>query len=55
MLIKWEAKDAEVRSLWMKMNGWVYEGFSTTYNRLGIDFDKDYYESDTYLFGEKSS
>ena len=53
MLVKWEAKDAEVISLWMKMNGWVYKGFLTTYNRLGIDFDKDYYESDTYLLGKK--
>ncbi|MEC7646477.1 MAG: arginine--tRNA ligase, partial [Bacteroidota bacterium] len=53
MLVKWEAKDMQVRSLWKRMNGWVYEGFSATYNRLGIDFDKDYYESDTYILGKK--
>ncbi len=53
MLIKWESKDVEVRDLWKKMNGWVYEGFSSTYSRIGVDFDKNYYESDTYLLGKK--
>lgn len=51
MLKKWEAKDAEVFALWEKMNGWVYDGFNATYNRMGVDFDKLYYESDTYLIG----
>lgn len=51
MLRKWEAGDAEVVSLWKTMNGWVYEGFDTTYKNLGVDFDKLYYESDTYLLG----
>ncbi len=53
MLMKWEADDAEVRQLWQKMNGWVYDGFEKTYNRLGVDFDSLYYESDTYLFGKE--
>ena len=52
MLQKWEAGDKEVHSLWEKMNGWVYEGFDETYNRLGVDFDKLYYESNTYLTGK---
>ncbi|MCB0755074.1 MAG: arginine--tRNA ligase [Flavobacteriales bacterium] len=51
MLQKWEAGDEEVRALWAKMNGWVYEGFDKTYNRLGVDFDQLYYESDTFLIG----
>lgn len=51
MLRKWEAGDAEVVSLWKKMNSWVYAGFDTTYKNLGVDFDKLYYESDTYLLG----
>lgn len=51
MLQKWEAGDEEVRALWAKMNGWVYNGFDNTYNRLGVDFDQLYYESDTYLIG----
>ncbi|KAB5484729.1 arginine--tRNA ligase [Muricauda hadalis] len=51
MLRKWEAGNAEVVSLWKKMNGWVYEGFDVTYKNLGVDFDKLYYESDTYLLG----
>lgn len=51
MLRKWEAGDAEVVALWKRMNGWVYEGFETTYRNLGVDFDKLYYESDTYLLG----
>ena len=53
MLVKWESKDPKVRSLWQKMNGWVYEGFETTYSRMGVDFDKNYYESDTYILGKK--
>jgi len=53
MLLKWEAKDVEVRALWKKMNKWVFDGFSTTYKRLGVNFDKNYYESDTYLLGKK--
>ena len=52
MLRKWEAGDPEVRDLWKRMNGWVYEGFDETYRRLGVDFDKIYYESDTYLEGK---
>lgn len=52
MLRKWEASDPEVRDLWRTMNGWVYEGFDETYKRLGVDFDKIYYESDTYLEGK---
>lgn len=51
MLRKWEAKDAEVYTLWQKMNGWVYDGFNATYATMGVDFDKLYYESDTYLLG----
>jgi arginyl-tRNA synthetase len=51
MLRKWESGDQEVVTLWRKMNGWVYEGFDTTYKNLGVDFDKLYYESDTYLLG----
>jgi arginyl-tRNA synthetase len=53
MLLKWEAKDTEVRALWEKMNAWVYSGFDITNKRLGVDFDKNYYESDTYLLGKK--
>ena len=52
MLRKWEAKDAEVYTLWETMNGWVYEGFDVTYKALGVDFDKVYYESQTYLLGK---
>ena len=52
MLRKWEAGDANVRSLWNEMNSWVYAGFDETYKRLGIDFDKIYYESQTYLEGK---
>ena len=52
MLFKWESGDKEVVDLWKKMNGWVYEGFDETYNRLGIEFDKIYYESQTYLLGK---
>ena len=53
MLRKWEAKDEDVYALWQKMNNWVYEGFDVTYKRLGVDFDKIYYESDTYLEGKE--
>ncbi len=52
MLRKWEAKDPETIALWEKMNGWVYEGFDVTYKALGVDFDKVYYESQTYLLGK---
>jgi arginyl-tRNA synthetase len=52
MLIKWEQNDAEVISLWKKMNEWVYAGFDATYKKIGVDFDKVYYESDTYLLGK---
>lgn len=52
MLRKWEAKDPEVYGLWQTMNGWVYEGFDVTYKALGVDFDKIYYESETYLLGK---
>jgi arginyl-tRNA synthetase len=52
MLRKWEANDPEVRALWEQMNGWVYAGFDQTYQRLGISFDKIYYESQTYLLGK---
>ena len=53
MLRRWEAGDAEVRELWNRMNGWVYDGFDRTYKRLGVDFDKIYYESETYLAGRE--
>ena len=53
MLFDWEAGDPNVIALWKKMNGWVYEGFETTYKRIGADFNKVYYESDTYLLGKK--
>ena len=49
MLRKWEAGDPETVALWKKMNGWVYEGFEETYQKLGVTFDSYYYESDTYL------
>jgi arginyl-tRNA synthetase len=52
MLQKWEAGDGEVISLWKKMNTWVYAGFAETYKKLGVSFDKFYYESDTYLLGK---
>ncbi|MCF6294663.1 MAG: arginine--tRNA ligase [Flavobacteriaceae bacterium] len=52
MLLKWEAGDEEVVSLWKKMNQWVYDGFDITYKNLGVDFDVLYYESDTYLLGK---
>ncbi|MBT8303100.1 MAG: arginine--tRNA ligase, partial [Bacteroidia bacterium] len=53
MLLKWEAGDNDVVSLWKMMNGWVYEGFDITYKNLGVDFDCLYYESDTYLLGKE--
>jgi len=53
MLLQWEAGDKEVVALWEKMNGWVYDGFNTTYKNLGVDFDKLYYESETYLLGKE--
>lgn len=52
MLRKWEQKDPEVRALWEMMNQWVYAGFDATYERMGVDFDKIYYESNTYLEGK---
>ncbi|MCL4127276.1 UNVERIFIED_CONTAM: hypothetical protein GTU68_048804 [Idotea baltica] len=53
MLLKWEAGDEEVVTLWKKMNGWVYDGFDITYKNLGVDFDNLYYESNTYLLGKE--
>ncbi len=52
LLRRWEAGDDEVVKVWKLMNGWVYEGFDATYKRMGVDFDKIYYESDTYLLGK---
>lgn len=52
MLRQWEAGDPEVRALWEKMNGWVYKGFEETYDALGVNFDKLYYESNTYVLGK---
>lgn len=53
MLLRWEAHDEEVMSLWKMMNGWVYEGFDVTYKTMGVDFDKTYFESETYLHGKR--
>jgi len=53
MLLLWEAKDKEVVALWEMMNSWVYAGFDSTYKRMGVDFDKHYYESNTYLLGKQ--
>lgn len=53
MLVKWEKGDEEVVSLWRTMNSWVYEGFDTTYKKLGIYFDRTYYESNTYIYGKE--
>ncbi|TAN17897.1 MAG: arginine--tRNA ligase [Chitinophagaceae bacterium] len=53
MLLKWEQDDQETRKLWAKMNGWVYKGFEETYRRMGVSFDKMYYESETYLLGKE--
>ena len=52
MLLDWEAGKEDIRSLWTQMNGWVYAGFDQTYDKLGVSFDKLYYESDTYLLGK---
>ena len=52
MLVKWESGDKEIRELWAKMNGWVYEGFDKTYERMGISFHRTYYASNTYLSGK---
>lgn len=52
MLLRWEAGDPETVALWKQMNSWVYQGFDTTYQALGVEFDKFYYESDTYLLGK---
>lgn len=52
MLVKWEARDPQVYQLWTTMNGWVYKGFESTYERMGVDFDKLYFESDTFLLGK---
>lgn len=53
MLVQWEAGDPEVRALWSMMNNWVYAGFDETYKKMGVDFDKIYYESETYLEGKE--
>ena len=53
MLRKWEAGDEQVVALWKKMNQWVYDGFESTYKAMGVDFDKNYYESNTYLLGKE--
>lgn len=53
MLLKWEAGDPDTVALWTEMNGWVYEGFDETYKNIGVDFDKLYYESKTYLLGKE--
>ena len=53
MLVDWENGDPDVRALWEKMNGWVYEGFNETYKKIGSDFDKNYFESQTYLMGKE--
>jgi arginyl-tRNA synthetase len=53
MLLKWEARDPETVQLWKTMNSWVYKGFDATYQRMGVDFEKLYYESDTYLLGKE--
>ncbi|MCR9065724.1 MAG: arginine--tRNA ligase [Cytophagales bacterium] len=52
MLLQWEKGDKDVVELWQKMNAWVYDGFNATYKQIGVDFDKTYYESDTYLLGK---
>lgn len=52
LLIKWEARDLDTINLWKTMNGWVYDGFGSTYKRMGVDFEKLYYESETYLLGK---
>jgi arginyl-tRNA synthetase len=52
LLVKWEKRDPEIIKLWKKMNSWVYDGMKETYKKLGISFDKNYYESNTYLDGK---
>ena len=52
MLRKWEQGDTQVLALWKRMNQWVYDGFAVTYKNLGVSFDKNYYESETYLLGK---
>ena len=52
MLLKWESGDKEIIDLWKKMNNWVYDGFDETYSRLNVSFDKNYYESNTFLLGK---
>jgi len=52
ILLKWENKDPEIYNLWKRMNSWVYEGFNQTYQLMGVDFDKLYYESDTFILGK---
>lgn len=52
MLVRWEGRDPETYLLWTTMNGWVYEGFNATYDRMGVDFDRLYYESETYILGK---
>ena len=54
LLQKWERKDKSTLELWSKMNNWVYNGFKSTYDSLGVSFDKNYYESETYLLGKKN-
>lgn len=54
MLLQWEAGNPGIRSLWKQMNGWVYDGFEATYDRMGVNFDKLYYESNTYLSGKET-
>ena len=51
-LTKWENNDLETRKIWKMMNNWVYDGFETTYKLLGVSFDKNYYESETYILGK---
>lgn len=53
LLLKWEANDPETLQLWRQMNNWAYKGFNETYSRLGVDFEKNYYESETYLLGKE--
>ena len=53
MLLQWEANDLDVRALWERMNGWVYTGFNATYTRMGVEFDRIYYESQTYILGKQ--
>jgi arginyl-tRNA synthetase len=55
LLLKWEQKDPETYQLWETMNGWVYSGFEATYKQMGVDFDKLYYESNTYLLGKEQA